>query len=124
VVTHHEVAGEFTAVPGVTSLLALTATNDEPVMIPRVEEVVHRVDATAQEWRVWRRRIHYAGPHADAVARSALTLRLLTVAASGASVAAPTTSLPEAVGGDRNYDYRFTWIRDASFALEAWPASG
>jgi GH15 family glucan-1,4-alpha-glucosidase len=124
VVTHHEVAGEFTAVPGVTSLLALTATDDEPVMIPSAQELVRRVDATAEEWLAWRRRVHYTGPHADAVVRSALTLRLLTVAATGASVAAPTTSLPEAVGGDRNYDYRFTWVRDASFALDGLASLG
>jgi Glycosyl hydrolases family 15/Trehalase-like, N-terminal len=115
--TPHEVVGEFTAEPGVTSLLALTATDDEPVMIPRAEEVIRRVCTTADGWRAWRRRIHYPGPHAEAVVRSALTLRLLTVTATGASVAASTTSLPEAIGGDRNYDYRFTWVRDASFAL-------
>jgi GH15 family glucan-1,4-alpha-glucosidase len=124
VVTHHDVAGEFTVRPGVTSLLALTAADGEPVMIPGAEEVIHRVDATAENWRAWRRRIRYTAQHADAVVRSALTLRLLTVAATGASVAAPTTSLPEAVGGDRNYDYRFTWVRDASFALDALTGLG
>jgi hypothetical protein len=124
VTTHHEVIGEFTAVPGVTSLLALIATDDEPLMLPRVEEVIRRVDATADGWRSWRHRIHHPGPHTDAVVRSALTLRLLTVAATGASVAAPTTSLPEAVGGDRNYDYRFNWVRDASFTLDALTSLG
>ena len=124
VVTPHEVVGEFTAEPGVTSLLALTATGHEPVMIPRAEEVIRRVGTTADGWRAWRRRIHYPGPHAEAVVRSALTLRLLTVTATGASVAAPTTSLPEAIGGDRNYDYRFTWVRDASFALDALTSLG
>ncbi|MGE5289832.1 MAG: glycoside hydrolase family 15 protein [Micromonosporaceae bacterium] len=115
----HGVSGEFTAVPGTASLLAVTATDSEPVMVPPAERVMCRVEATTDGWRAWRRRIRYAGPHADAVVRSALTLRLLTIAAQGANAAAATTSLPEAVGGDRNYDYRFTWVRDASFALDA-----
>jgi GH15 family glucan-1,4-alpha-glucosidase len=123
-VTAQEMAGEFTAVPGTTSLLALIATDDEPLMLPHVREVIRRIDATADGWRSWRRRIYHRGPHADAVVRSALTLRLLTVAATGASVAAPTTSLPEAIGADRNYDYRFTWVRDASFALDALTSLG
>jgi GH15 family glucan-1,4-alpha-glucosidase len=123
-ITAQQVAGEFTAKPGTTSLLALVATDDEPLLLPRVEEVIGRVDATADGWRSWRSRIHYTGPFADAVARSALTLRLLTISATGASVAAPTTSLPEAVGGDRNYDYRFTWVRDASFVLDALTSLG
>jgi GH15 family glucan-1,4-alpha-glucosidase len=124
VVAHHEVAGGFTAEPGATSLLALIATRNEPLMLPPAAEVIRRVDATAADWQAWQRRIRYTGPHADAVIRSALTLRLLTAAANGASVAAPTTSLPEAMGGDRNYDYRFTWVRDASFALDALTSLG
>ena len=115
----HQVGGEFVATPGKTSLLALVAADREPLLVPAAGQIRRRASATAREWQAWRRRIRYAGPHPEAVARSALTLRLLTIAAVGANAAAATTSLPEAIGGDRNYDYRFAWVRDASLALDA-----
>ncbi|MGE5285915.1 MAG: glycoside hydrolase family 15 protein [Micromonosporaceae bacterium] len=115
----HQVSGEFVATPGKASLIALVAADSEPVLVPAPGKIRHRASATARQWQDWRRRIRYTGPHAEAVARSALTLRLLTIAAVGANAAAATTSVPEAIGGDRNYDYRFAWVRDASLALEA-----
>ncbi|MBO0776026.1 MAG: glycoside hydrolase family 15 protein, partial [Actinobacteria bacterium] len=120
----HHVSGEFTAIPGETCLLALVATDEEPVLVPSPAEIGHRASTTAGEWQDWRRTIRYSGPHADAVARSGLTLRLLTIAAVGANAAAATTSLPEAIGGERNYDYRFAWVRDASLALDALTSLG
>jgi GH15 family glucan-1,4-alpha-glucosidase len=76
-------------------------------------------DETAQFWRDWVHRSTYAGRWREMVARSAMTLKLMTYAPTGAPVAAPTTGLPEQAGGERNWDYRYTWIRDGSFSIYA-----
>ena len=73
--------------------------------------------STETLWRKWASRSSYDGPHADAVERSLITLRALVYKPTGGMVAAPTTSLPEKPGGDYNWDYRYCWLRDATFAL-------
>ena len=82
------------------------------------------VDATAQYWRDWSATCKYEGPYREEVLRSALVLKALTYAPTGAIVAAPTTSLPEELGGRRNWDYRYSWLRDAALNLYALFALG
>lgn len=79
---------------------------------------------TLRYWEAWSARCTYRGPYADVVCRSALVLKLLTFEPTGALVAAPTTSLPEEIGGVRNWDYRFTWLRDSALILSALQGLG
>jgi GH15 family glucan-1,4-alpha-glucosidase len=83
------------------------------------EETRGLFEGTVAHWRNWLGRSRYTGRWRETVQRSALTLKLLTYEPTGALVAAPTTSLPERLGGERNWDYRYTWIRDAAFSLYA-----
>ncbi|MFL5767865.1 MAG: glycoside hydrolase family 15 protein [Actinomycetota bacterium] len=83
------------------------------------QEVLDMFNQTVRFWRDWLARSTYRGRWQETVHRSAMTLKLMTYAPTGALVAAPTTSLPEQLGGERNWDYRFTWIRDASFSVYA-----
>ncbi|MEU3844566.1 glycoside hydrolase family 15 protein [Streptomyces sp. NPDC028635] len=85
----------------------------------RQEAYQQLFDETAAFWRSWLAQSRYTGRWREMVERSAITLKLMTFAPSGAVVAAPTTALPEQLGGGRNWDYRFTWIRDASFSVYA-----
>jgi GH15 family glucan-1,4-alpha-glucosidase len=77
------------------------------------------IDRAEKAWRAWSSRCSYQGPYRETVVRSLVTLKALTHTTTGGIVAAPTTSLPEAIGGPRNWDYRFCWVRDATFTLLA-----
>jgi GH15 family glucan-1,4-alpha-glucosidase len=110
---------------GERKYLSLTYSREAPAVIaPLGEAARERIERTVRWWQEWANRCTYEGPYRDAVVRSALALKLMTYAPSGALVAAPTTSLPEALGGVRNWDYRYCWLRDASFTLRALYALG
>ena len=111
--------GSFEVAAGDRAVLVLSAAHQEPLVIPGLADVEARLAATTVFWEGWADRLRYAGAWRSAVVRSALALKLLVNAPSGAIAAAATTSLPEALGGERNWDYRFCWVRDSAFVLAA-----
>ncbi len=113
--------GRFIMHRGEKQYLSLTHTaNDIGVLPPLGTHAERRCAATIRWWKSWSDRCLRDLPFSDAVVRSALTLKMLAYALSGAILAAPTTSLPESVGGQRNWDYRFCWLRDASLTLRVF----
>ncbi len=113
-----DVVMELTVSSGHTEYFALDAIGSEERSMgydrQRYEELF---DETVHYWRSWINRCSYSGRWREMVHRSALVLKLLTFEPTGAFVASPTTSLPEHIGGERNWDYRYTWIRDAGFSV-------
>jgi GH15 family glucan-1,4-alpha-glucosidase len=111
--------GRFEIGDGDCALLSVLAADGVSVPSATREDLERRLSATMQLWRDWVGRTAYDGPWKSAVKRSLLALRLLADGRTGAIAAAGTTSLPEVIGGKRNYDYRFGWVRDLSFTVAA-----
>jgi GH15 family glucan-1,4-alpha-glucosidase len=112
--------GSIRAAAGERHFFNLSYVRNDPGVIPPLENGgARRLDRTLDWWQTWSDQCSYQGPRRDAVLRSALTLKLLCFALSGAIVAAPTMSLPEAIGGERNWDYRYCWLRDAGLTMQA-----
>ena len=108
--------GNFTIAKGERKSFVLTyqvSYRDEPAQ----EDAFHLLEGTSRFWRDWSGRCGAAGPYSAIVLRSLITLKALTFRPSGGIVAAATTSLPEQIGGSRNWDYRFCWLRDATLTL-------
>jgi GH15 family glucan-1,4-alpha-glucosidase len=104
---------------GDCALLVLSGFRDRPVSFSTRDDVERRVDGTCDQWRRWSAGVTYSGPWREAVARSALALELMVHEPDGSMIAAVTTSLPERVGGDKNWDYRYAWVRDTTFAMDS-----
>jgi len=122
---HPTLIAQMTLREGERLLVALGMENSAAAARQLVERTLPQRNFDAELahtlycWRSWLNQSTYNGPYIEEVQRSALTLKMLTYAPTGAIVAAPTTSLPEHLGGIRNWDYRYTWLRDASFTLYA-----
>ncbi|RBM04788.1 glycoside hydrolase family 15 protein [Streptomyces sp. PT12] len=114
---------DFTVAPGdrVAFTISWQPSHKEPPPVPVPERELR---ATEDFWRDWVAQCTYHGPYREAVVRSLITLKALTYAPTGGIVAAPTTSLPEEIGGSRNWDYRFTWLRDAAITLSSLLRTG
>jgi GH15 family glucan-1,4-alpha-glucosidase len=114
------VYADFTLLPGESATFVLEQVPDS--YVPRKyseDETREAFERTVEYWRRWLSQSRYTGRWRETMHRSALTLKLMTYQPTGAIVAAPTASLPEHIGGGRNWDYRYTWIRDAAFSLYA-----
>ena len=120
------VVADFEVAPGqsVTFVLGEMSSRARRPMVLKEDEARGLVNSTIEYWRRWLSKCTYRGRWREMVHRSVLTLKLLTFEPTGAIVAAPTCSLPEAIGGVRNWDYRFTWMRDAAFTLYAFMRVG
>jgi GH15 family glucan-1,4-alpha-glucosidase len=114
-----DVQGTLELEAGDAGGVILESAADGPPRTLTSDELLGLLDDTARFWRRWLSQSTYRGRWREMVGRSAITLKLMTYAPTGALVAAPTTGLPEQVGGERNWDYRYTWIRDASFSVHA-----
>lgn len=114
-----DVHGRFTVRESEDALLAALYFDDQPRAAPPRAELEQRLARTRDYWQTYTREIPYDGPWLHEVRRSVLTQRLLTYGPTGAIAAAATTSLPERIGGDKNWDYRFSWVRDTALALES-----
>jgi GH15 family glucan-1,4-alpha-glucosidase len=114
---------DFTVAPGERVAFAITwqPSHRQP---PPVADPEGALRETEEFWREWVAQCTYHGPYREAVVRSLITLKALTYEPTGGIVAAPTTSLPEEIGGSRNWDYRFTWLRDAAITLSSLLRTG
>ena len=120
-----EATAKFTIKAGTQVHFSVVYAEDAPAVIPPLgEPAVARLEESIRYWKRWLSQCKYEGAYAEHVRRSALMLKLLSFAPSGALVAAPTTSLPEHIGGIRNWDYRFCWPRDASGMVRTMVALG
>jgi GH15 family glucan-1,4-alpha-glucosidase len=112
------VGGRLHCKRGTRALVAAVVTDHEPLFLPPADAINARINRTILSWRQWSGLVDYEGPWKSAVTRSALALKTLFYEPGGAIAAAATTSLPERLGGAKNWDYRYAWVRDSSFTVD------
>lgn len=100
--------------------VALLVSAESPVILPALSDIDRRIDRSDEAWREWTSNLNIPEPYADEVRRSVLALKLLWFSPTGAIAAAATMSLPERLGGEKNYDYRYAWVRDVSYTINAF----
>jgi GH15 family glucan-1,4-alpha-glucosidase len=117
-------SAEVQLAAGESAAFSLTFSSDGPAVLAPLDLVRQKLELTIDWWQRWVRRGNYEGSYREEVLRSLLVLKTLSFAPSGAIVAAPTTSLPESLGGSLNWDYRFAWLRDAAYTVRALSGLG
>ncbi|NHC14089.1 glycoside hydrolase family 15 protein [Motilibacter sp. E257] len=118
------VTGHFRTAPGSRGVLGVVATSREPLYLPGADQLDSRIDRTVRGWQDWSDTLVWSGSWEKAVRRAALALKLLLYAPTGAIAAAATTSVPERLDGGKNWDYRYTWVRDTAYTLDAFVRLG
>ncbi|WP_039057145.1 glycoside hydrolase family 15 protein [Enterobacter sp. Bisph1] len=119
-----QISGQINVARGQRVLVALLVTEKEPLAVPDLAAIDERIETSHLAWCDWSKSLSYEGRYAQHVGRSALALKFLWYSPTGALAAAATTSIPEGVGGEKNYDYRYAWIRDACLIIKAFAFLG
>ena len=118
------VQAQFAVAAGQRLTLGVVGSQAEPLFLTNVGALDARLDLSVAAWRQWSSQVCWEEPGREQIVRSALALKLLFMSGTGAIAAAATTSLPERVGGTKNWDYRFSWVRDAALTIDAMAALG
>lgn len=119
-----QITGRLKTTAGSRALVALLVTEKEPLAVPPLSAIDNRIETSHIAWCDWARSLSYEGRYQKHVGRSALALKFLWYSPTGALAAAATTSLPEGIGGEKNYDYRYAWVRDACLIIKAFAFLG
>ena len=122
--TDREFRAELVTAEGTCATIALLADVDRPLVNADMQDIDRRIDRSDQEWRDWAGWLTYTGAYKEGVIRSALAMKLLLYSPTGAIAAAATSSLPERIGGEKNYDYRFAWVRDVAYTIKSFLSVG
>jgi GH15 family glucan-1,4-alpha-glucosidase len=120
---HQAVASHVTR-EGSRTCIAFLVNDGGPLPIPSLEEIDQRIELSDEEWRRWSEQLTYDGPFKEDLVRCALSLKFLLFSPTGAIAAAATAGIPERIGGDKNYDYRYAWVRDVAFTVKALLRAG